>query len=385
MTQRHFDVAIVGGGILGLAHAWRAATRGLRVALFERNARATGASIRNFGMVWPIGQPFGERFALALQSRELWFDLARQADFWINPCGSLHIAHREDEWSVLCEFHELAKSHGIELGLLDAAQTNQATQAVNSVGLIGSLQSPFEVAVNPIEVISSLPTYLSQRHSVELLFQTPIASINNRTLSSFDGRAWTAEQVIVCGGDDVQTLFPQAFAVSGLKRCKLQMMKTEPQPGGWRLNAHLASGLTLRHYQSFNACASLQELIERVHAETPELDQFGIHVMASQNQFGEVILGDSHEYDADIPPFDSVEIDELILRELKKQFHLLSWKITNRWYGIYLKNTLSHVFECSPQDNVHIITGVGGAGMTLSFGLAEQTCNRLFEKVGVCR
>src|SRR4051812_11901657 len=103
-----YDDAVVGAGILGLAHAYHLARRGRRVVVVERGERALGASIRNFGMLWPIGQPAGPLRRLALRSLEIWHDVLRESGLWHERTGSLHLAYREDEAQVLAEFAERA-------------------------------------------------------------------------------------------------------------------------------------------------------------------------------------------------------------------------------------------------------------------------------------
>jgi FAD dependent oxidoreductase TIGR03364 len=170
----------------------------------------------------------------------------------------------------------------------------------------------------------------------------------------------------------LRTLYPNVLQESGLRLCKLQMLKTAAQHEFVPGQPHIASGLTLRHYTSFAGCASLPALRQRIVEQTPELDWFGIHVMASQSPNGEVILGDSHEYGEDITPFDKSEIDELMLRELRKVIQLDDWTISERWHGVYAKHPAKAAFAIQVTDNVHVFTGTGGAGMTMSFGLAEQ-------------
>ena len=79
MPRPIFDLAVVGGGILGLAHAWAAARMGKRVALIERDARANGASIRNFGFITVTGQERGDSWRLARRTRDVWAEVAPAA------------------------------------------------------------------------------------------------------------------------------------------------------------------------------------------------------------------------------------------------------------------------------------------------------------------
>jgi D-hydroxyproline dehydrogenase subunit beta len=365
-------VGVVGAGIVGLAHAWSAARRGHRVTVFERGAAAAGASVRNFGMIWPIGQPSGEAHALALRSRQAWLELARDAGLWVNSCGSIHLAHREDELAVLEDFASAAPDLGYTVELLTRTEVLRRSGAANPDGLLGGLFSSTELAINPLTAVRKLPEWLASRLNVSFELGTTITTVELGQVRSADGRTWAFDRIIVCGGSDFETLFPEIFRDAGLSRCKLQMLKTVPQPLGSTFGPHLASGLTLRHYANFAVAGSLEALRRRIAAETPELDHFGIHVMASQNDAGEVILGDSHEYGSAIEPFDKAVIDNLMLRELGRVIHLSSWEIAERWHGVYAKNGTRPVFESEPMSGVHIRTATGGAGMTMSFGLAER-------------
>ena len=76
------DVAIVGGGILGLAFALEATRRQKKVTVFERDQRARGASVRNFGMIYPLGMRPGKMFERAQRTRNLWLELGQSTKFW---------------------------------------------------------------------------------------------------------------------------------------------------------------------------------------------------------------------------------------------------------------------------------------------------------------
>jgi FAD dependent oxidoreductase TIGR03364 len=366
------DVAVVGGGIVGLAHAWAAARRGLSVVLFERHPAARGASVRNFGMVWPVGQPDGELYQAALASRNAWLSLAKAAGLSVQVSGSLHLARADDELAVLEEFAVRSRDAGRSCQLLKPAKVGRAFPAVRQQGLRAAFWSPTELCVDPRQALARLPGWLADTHHVTFQFGTTVTAVEMPQIRTATGQTWRAKRVVVCGGADFETLFPDVFRSSGLRRCKLQMMRTPPQPGQWRLGPHIAGGLTLCHYSAFRACVSLERLRRRIHEQYPRHVQLGIHVMAAQNHLGEVVIGDSHEYDQDIEPFDKPEIDRLILDYLRELVELPDWTIAARWHGVYATHPTLAQFTAEPQPGCSIQASPGGAGMTLSFGLAER-------------
>ncbi|WP_055075802.1 TIGR03364 family FAD-dependent oxidoreductase [Pseudanabaena sp. 'Roaring Creek'] len=370
MSAKHTEIAIVGAGIVGLAHALAAAKRGFKVTVFERNLRAIGASIRNFGMVWPIGQPAGRLRDRALKSREIWLDVAEKTEIYCDRCGSLSLAYHQDELDVLEEF---ISTNGVSesLSILSPAEVLRKSAAVNPDGLLGGLWSDTEMTVDPRQALQALPEFLFHTYGVEFEFGRAVTAIDYPNLQ-ISNQLWSADRILVCSGADIETLYPDLYAESGITKVKLQMMRTAPQPNNWRLGPSLSAGLTLTHYAAFSECKSLDILKQRIEIETPHFPEWGIHVMASQNGLGELILGDSHEYGLTPDPFDRAEINNYILDYLRKFTNFPSLAIAETWHGVYTKLAGKTEYIASPEDHVFLINALSGAGMTLSFGLAEE-------------
>ncbi|MDN5204957.1 TIGR03364 family FAD-dependent oxidoreductase [Fulvivirgaceae bacterium BMA10] len=375
----HFDIAIIGGGIVGLAHAYVAAQKGFKVVVFERTSKSVGASRRNFGLIWPMGQEAGKYLERAKRSREIWLELSMKAGFSCHENGSVHLANHQDEWEVLEEFFENANDLGYDCQLLNATAIATKSPAIKLDGLIGGLWSSMEMTVDPREALDKITAYLDRELNVHFNFDTVVNRIDFPKLYSGNSY-WTADQIFVCSGSDFETLYPETYEDSGMTKCKLQMMRAQIPFYNWQLGPTLCGGLTLRHYTAFKHCSAIKALDERFKERNPEFDRWGIHVLLAQNASGELVIGDSHEYGWSPEPFDKEEINQIILKYLKTFTELPPMEITERWHGVYSKLEGKNEFVYSPETGVTIVNGLGGAGMTLSFGLAEENINRMDAK-----
>jgi FAD dependent oxidoreductase TIGR03364 len=361
---------VIGAGIVGLATARALAVNGVKVKIIERSDKAVGASIRNFGMIWPIGQPDGALYERSMLSKKIWKQLCSDAGIWFEETGSLHLAYNDDEWRVLAELQHIYKDRGYILKT--AAETINTSKAVVTANIKGSLYSKDEMIVDPREAIAKIPCWLQEKYGVEIIWGKAVSCVQYPVVFA-GNESFEADEIFICSGADFETLYPEIYSDQQLTKCKLQMMRMAVQPGKWRIGPALCGGLSLIHYNSFKAAPSLKELKNRYEAEYPDYIRWGIHVMVSQNQSGELTIGDSHEYGNTHEPFDKLAINQLILNYLNKMASFMDQTIIETWNGIYPKLTNGETeLVLNPEDGVTIINGLGGAGMTLSFGLAEQ-------------
>jgi len=234
------------------------------------------------------------------------------------------------------------------------------------------LWSATEVIVDPRQAIAALPEILSARYDISFHWRTVINRISYPAVFS-GSRQWEADEIYVCSGQDFETLYPDTYREAPITKCKLQMMRVESQPDAWRIGPALCGALSFIHYESFKAPTSHAALKKQLQDEYPEYVRWGIHVMAAQNGLGEITLGDSHEYGLSFDPFDKAFINDLVLTYLARFARFKSMKLSQSWNGIYAK-MLNGATEIvlNPEPGVTVINGLGGNGMTLSFGLCEE-------------
>jgi hypothetical protein len=73
------------------------------------------------------------------------------------------------------------------------------------------------------------------------------------------------------------------------------------------------TGLSCTHYGAFSDLPTARAVHAEIEANAPLLNKHGIHLLVSPTPYQELIVGDSHHYGSDSPPFNSEEVDELML------------------------------------------------------------------------
>ena len=366
-----YDLAVVGGGILGLAHAWQGAKAGLRVAVFERDAAADGASVRNFGMLAIVAQRPGPELDSARSALNAWREVAAATGLEVRQVGCLFVARHPEEMDVLAECAAQIHASGHAFTLLDGPQAHSHAPAINNAAL-GALHSPDAWKVDQRGALAAISGWLAQVHGVTFYFGTEVQEAADGRIVAADG-TWRARHIVICGGDEFARLYPGAWAVSGVTSCRLQMLRTVPQAAGFQLTPFMLGGLSLTRYSAFADCASLPALHAYQQAHQASALAHGVHVIAAQEADGSITLGDSHHYGVGVTPDDPAAVDSLILDALTDIAALPDSRIAQRWIGRYAHLSGETVLRLAPAPGVTAVTVTNGQGMTHGFTVAAET------------
>ena len=382
--MKPFDLLAVGGGILGASHALMAARLGKRVALLEKDNRPQSATVRNFGQVVPSGLS-GRWHGYGRRSVEIYKEIQQEFDLTVRAAGSVYVASDAEEWQIAQESATVFAEKDFPNELLTKAQTLARFPYLSDDYAQGSIFFPEDVSVDPAQMVHRLIEYGIQKYGIHYQPDTAVLSCEPQgdliEVRTARGETLLAERVVVCSGSEFSLLFPEIYAESGLVVSKLQMLQTHPLPQV-KMPENVLTGLTLRRYEAFEECPSFARLTVPPHYEG--LKEWGIHILFKQAADGSIIIGDSHEY-APAPRVGELgfdvknHINDLILDEAERIVSFPVRGIARTWAGYYAQHPdETFMKEAAPQ--LHIVTGIGGKGMTSSLGLAEENVGRWFGK-----
>lgn len=367
-----FDLVVVGAGIVGLAHALAGVKRGLRVAVLERDSRASSASVRNFGFVTVSGQEGGETRARALRSREIWIEAARDAAIDVHQRGALVVARRLSALAVLEEF--VASDMGDGCEMFTAQQARQRLPRLCSTA-VGALSSTHELRVDARQALPRLAEWLERHHGVTFLWETTVLGVEGSTVRHAAGEI-RADAVVIAPGVGVAAFAPRLARDVNLRQCKLQMMRIASP--GFALPGAVMTDLSLLRYGGFAAMASAARLREELERECARELENGIHLIVAQASDGSLVVGDSHHYSKAADPFSSTEVDSLILGELRALLDIPHPVVTERWLGYYPTADVSPLLSESLAPRVRLVSVTSGTGMSTAFAIGEETLAEFF-------
>jgi FAD dependent oxidoreductase TIGR03364 len=376
--NKTFDFAIVGGGILGTSFAFHLLKKGYSVALFDKNKTPAEASVRNFGQVVPSG--FGSLWQkYGISSMEIYRSIQKDAALDLKEEGSLYIASNEEEVTLIGELNTINNQNQYDSILLDKTDIKKLYPEIKQSYAIAGLSFPLEIQINPLTTVSKILHWLENKHQLQYFRNVTIQDTETMgdltVLTDNYKNKYHANKVFICSGHDFKTLYPQEFNTAGLKTVKLQMLAGKAKDT--KIKGSILTGWSIRRYESFQECPSFN-----VITETEDTNSFhkkhGIHILAKQESNGRIILGDSHHYTQHCPEAESADYHDLhlvntfMMDEAKKILNIDHFELESLWSGYYGQCTNQPIFIKEINQDITIVTGIGGKGMTASLGYTKE-------------
>jgi len=213
-TPDNFDVAVVGGGVIGLSIAWQARRRGLAVAVLERDTIGCGASRVAAGMLAPVveaefGQAARESLDLGLRSLSMWPQFAATleevsgVEVPLRRSGTLLVARDADEAREMERQIALRDSLGLRTSRLRPSEARDLEPALAPAVRL-AMEAPDDDSVDPRPVLDAL-RIACEREGVALAERTAVQAMavdggEVHGVRLADGNLLKAREVVLAAG-----------------------------------------------------------------------------------------------------------------------------------------------------------------------------------------
>jgi len=360
---------VVGGGIVGTWHALELAEAGFSVDHLEAEAGPTGASVRNFGLVWVSGRRSGVELDVARRARRRWEEVgAVVPGIGFRPMTSLTVAGDTDARGVMEAFARHPDAPARSISFLEPDEVRACNPAVQG-DIEGALHCTEDAVVEPRLALGALRAHLEAVHGARYRFRprVRVAVAEPHALLDTTGTRWPGDVIVLATGAAYDQLPGSEAVASRLRRVRLQMLETAPYAA--TLTTSLADADSLRYYPAYESAP-----LDRLGDQTPVAAAHHLQLLLVQRPDGGLTIGDTHAYGE---PFDFALSEDPTHELLDRARRILGTDlppVRRRWEGVYAQCLDGDVClreEIEP--GVWLVTGPGGRGMTCSPAIAADT------------
>jgi FAD dependent oxidoreductase TIGR03364 len=369
VTSGGARAVVVGAGIVGTWHALELVGAGFDVDHLEADAGPTGASVRNFGLVWVSGRRSGDELHTAQRARRRWEEVGAEVPgIGFRANGSLTVATTDAERAVMVKYARSPEAADRAISFLEPEEVRHCNPAVAG-DICGALFCGADGVVEPRVAPGALREHLAGQAPGRYRFHPcrRMTAVEDHSIRDTTGTDWTGDLVVVATGPAYDHVPGAAAFATQLRRVRLQMFETAPHRTA--LTTSLADADTLRYYPAYEA-APLAALGEQSAVATAH----HLQLLLVQRASGELTIGDTHAYDE---PFDFAlheDATELLLSRARRILGTELPRVRRRWEGVYARCLDGRV--CLREQIAHgvwLVTGPGGRGMTCAPAIAADT------------
>ena len=166
-------VIVIGGGILGVSHAYFLAKAGFSVTLLERKGLASCASGGNLGQISLIDRLEPWHMKLSLRAAEIYRDLPESCVTEYEQTGALVMINEEHEFALAQGIIDELKNYGIPAEIVrDRARMYELVPGLDPETVLGLLFCPMEGVINPLFTVEAFRD-LALAEGAEIRTNTP--------------------------------------------------------------------------------------------------------------------------------------------------------------------------------------------------------------------
>jgi glycine/D-amino acid oxidase-like deaminating enzyme len=394
------SVAVIGGGVAGVAAALYLAKSGVSAVLFEKGRIAGEQSSRNWGWIRKQGRDVAE-IPLMIEAEQLWRDIASEVDedIGFREGGVTYLAQTEAELHLRESWLARVESFGIDSQMLSSSEAS-AMLGLNErqTHIKGALHTPSDSYAEPDRAVPAMAR-LARQHGTEIFEGIAVRGLHReagRVCGVVTERGLVrCDAVILAGGIWSRTLLENEGLSLPQLAIRASAMRTSAVPHvssstfgatGASIRPRSDGGVTLaragaarfdlipaafQHFAAFLPVLRDRWRIMKIRAGTSFFGPLGRHrwTMDEASPFEAVRVMD--------PTPDARLLDDVLSAAKKVYPHLADARMVESWGGMIdvMPDEIPVIGPVPELPGLVLATGMSGHGFGLGPGVGKMAAD----------